>query len=45
MTEIGTPDPSAPEIEILPGTTPIPEPVEVPEVAPAPVREPAKIPA
>ena len=44
MTEIGTPDPNAPEIEILPSTTPLPEPVEVPVVAPQP-REPKKIPA
>lgn len=45
MTEIGTPDPTAPEIEILPRTTPVPEPIEIPEVAPAPTREPVTIPA
>jgi hypothetical protein len=48
MTELGTPDPVDPEIEILPRIVPLPGPVEVPEPAPQrqdPVREPEKVPA
>jgi hypothetical protein len=48
MTEIGTPDPVEPEIEILPRILPVPGPVEVPGTEPQrvePAREPEKIPA
>ena len=45
MTEIGVPDPLEPEIEIVPAVDPVPGPVEVPEHAPAPAREPDLIPA
>jgi hypothetical protein len=48
MTEIGTPHPVDPEIEILPRIVPVPGPLEVPETVPErldPVREPEKIPA
>jgi len=46
MTEIGTPDPAEPEIDVTPHVVPVPGPIEVPQTAPAePVREPEKIPA
>lgn len=44
MTEIGTPDPKTPEIEIMPRVSPLPEPVELPERSPVP-SEPEKVPA
>jgi hypothetical protein len=46
LTEIGTPDPVNPEIDVIPRVVPVPGPVEVPDTTPAePVREPDKVPA
>ena len=45
MTEIGTPDPLEPEIEVIPLYDPVPGPIELPEPARAPLREPEPTPA
>jgi hypothetical protein len=43
VTDIGTPDPLEPEIEVIPLFDPVPGPLEIPE--PVPLKEPEPAPA
>jgi hypothetical protein len=43
VTDIGTPDPREPEIEVIPLFDPVPGPLETPE--PVPLKEPEPAPA
>jgi hypothetical protein len=45
VTEIGTPDPLEPEIEVIPLFDPVPGPIETPEPTRAPLREREPAPA
>jgi hypothetical protein len=43
VTDIGTPDPLEPEIEVIPLFDPVPGPLEIPE--PVPLKKPEPAPA
>jgi hypothetical protein len=45
VTDIGTPDPLEPEIEVIPLFDPIPGPLETPEPVRVPPKEPEPAPA